>query len=133
LEKLFPQCEIFTYEFKEKRHEIARRRCHSRIHTCLGRLDPAVMTPTTAVLIDGPKWLAAIELAKQIVDSVALVAIHDMEKYIPLLKSTFRYVAHSGHPSADIKALDKYLDPATVKRHNQGRYYGTVLACVRNA
>lgn len=132
LAKLFPECKIITYEFRQKRWEIAKRRCDPRIEVVLGKIDLTRLTPTTAVIIDGPKWMAAIDLAEQIVDKVSIVGIHDMENYIGVLKQKFKSVVHSGKPDDDIKNLDKYIPPETIKRHNKGKYYGTVLACVRN-
>ena len=132
LEKLFPECRIITYEYRQKRWEIAKKKCHKRIEVVQGKLDNNILTPNTAVIIDGPKWMAAIELAEEIVDSVALVGIHDMRNYIHVLKERFPTVVHSGRPDNDTKKLDKYLDRETVKRHAKGKYYGMVLACVRN-
>jgi len=135
LAKLFPECRIITYEFRKKRWKIAWdscRKCNKEIEVMLGKLDPKVLTKKTAVIIDGPKWEAAITLATEIVDKVAMVGIHDMENYIDVLKERFDEVTHSGNPDSDTKKLDKYLDKATIKRHSKGKYYGTVLACVRN-
>ena len=132
LEKLFPDCDIVTYELVPKRWEIAKKKCNKRISVINGRLDQSILTSSTAVIIDGPKWMAAIELAEQIVDKVAFVAIHDMYKYVKELKQRFKYVVHSGHPDSNVKALDKYIPTETIRRNNRKGYHGTVFACVRN-
>jgi len=130
LEALFPECDIITFEYREDRWKVAKERCNPRIDVRLGKLDQSVLTPTTAVIIDGPKWMAAIELAQEIVGKVTLVAIHDMYSYIKVLKDRFNLMAHSGKPDSDVKKLDKYIPAETIKRNNRKWYYGTVLACV---
>jgi tRNA A58 N-methylase Trm61 len=131
LEALFPECEIITFEYREDRWNVAKKRCNPRIDVRLGKLDKSVLTPTTAVIIDGPKWMTAIELASEIIDSVALCCIHDMYSYLNELEKRFNVVCHSGKPNSDIKQLDKHIPAETIKRNNRKGYYGTVLACVR--
>lgn len=129
LARLFPDCEIISYEYREKRYRIALTRCKG-YRAVYGNLDESMLTPDTALLIDGPKWMTAINLAHRLADKTKLLAIHDMEKFIPVLKSKFEHVKHSGNASANIRFLDKYIPRRDLKRHEGGQYYGTVLACV---
>ena len=132
LAKLFPECRIVTYELSKERWKTAKKNCDKRIEVIHGRLDQSILTKKTAIIIDGPKWMGAIELAEEIVDKVAFVAIHDMYKYVKELGNRFKYVVHTGNPDDDIKALDKYIPNETIKRNNRKGYHGTVLACVWN-
>jgi hypothetical protein len=129
LAQLFPNCSVVTFETNREHWKKAKKRCNPRINAIWGSLDEKLLTKKTAVLIDGPKGKKAIELAQQIIDKVAFVAIHDMKNFIPVLKKKFGEVVHSGKPDKAMKKLDKYIP---YKSSHHGKYYGQVLAIVRS-
>lgn len=131
LEKLFPECLIETFERDRGFWEEANKRLIAADCYCGDIRDMHLeLTPTTAVLIDGPKKERAIGFAKKIVNKVAFVAMHDMKKYLKRLKKEFKKFEHSGNPVEEVKALDKAI-PYNPQHHKHG-LYGNVLAIVRN-
>ena len=129
LRKIFPDVEIFSYEY-DKAHFI--RAEHSKgVKYVLGELKNnlpfALSKENTVVVIDGPKRKLATRLARQCIKRGALfVAIHDMYEYIPYLKEKFESVIHTGSPSDDEKALDKAIKDVPI----HDGFYGTTLAIV---
>ena len=128
LEKLFSECDIWTYEYKDKNFQKAVKKCHPRVNVVFGSMDKSKLNKNTAVIIDGPKGEKAIELAEEIVGKVALVAIHDMDRYIPVLVERFVDVVHSGKPDKAVKKLDKHIPLNSTNKYT--KYYGRVLACI---
>jgi len=133
LRLLFPDCHIRTYE-KDKEHlkeallrEAIRDSSVNYIH---GKLNHNLLNKSMAVIIDGPKKERAVDLAYQICDDVAFVAIHDMRKYLNLLRQNFRTVLHSGEPSEKVKRLDSSVPYHS--DHYKYNLYGTVLAIVKD-
>jgi len=128
LARLFPECEIYTYEYKKDRYDKALRNCNSRVKVFHGELDQSVLTSKTALLIDGPKDMRAIRLTEDVIDKVAMVGLHDMDIHIDALTERFGEVVHSGVPEKAAKKLDKFI-PKEKRKYTKG-YYGRVLACV---
>jgi hypothetical protein len=75
---------------------ISKKNCAENIRFKLGNLKFKYLTPNTAVIIDGPKRLKAIKLAKKCRKIVPFVAIHDMNEYRNVLKTTFEKVEFCG-------------------------------------
>lgn len=126
--KLFPDVKIETYERDRGYYEALD--LPIPYYNADIREAHLELTPTTAVLIDGPKKERAIGFAKKIVNKVAFVAMHDMKKYLKRLKKEFKKFEHSGNPVEEVKALDKAI-PYNPQHHKHG-LYGNVLAIVRN-
>lgn len=128
LRVLFPACEIITFDNDKKNYKNAER--VSSVDYRLGELENNLdlVTPTTVVLIDGPKRKIATRLARKCLRKGALcVGIHDMYEYIRYLESKFSSVVHSGNPLDTIKELDAGQGVKSPSK----KYYGTTLAVVR--
>ena len=129
LKKLFPKCEIITYEsdpghYKRIKKVKGIKYVFGELKNSLGKIDKH-----TAILIDGPKRKTATRLARQCLRKGALfVGMHDMYEYIDYLRTKFKTVEHSGYPSKEVKSLDSFK----IDTHKFKDYYGTVLAVVTN-
>lgn len=126
LRRIFPDAEIITFEMrKEYYDQCGDIKGVKRKHGTLDK-NLKVVTPTTAVLIDGPKRLNAVKLARKCLKKGApVVGIHDMWEYVGYLNDKFRTFYHTGYMRDGIRALDKDVPG---DEHNTAGYYGTVLA-----
>jgi len=133
LAKVFPEIEIITFEKDAERQRYAQGRCsaYPNITCLLGELAKhmEVITKDTAVLIDGPKGLPAIKLARKVLKKCQVVSIHDMRDYLHVLKRKFHNVWHTGGIMENYRALDEAI-PYKSSHHEKG-LYGKVLATVR--
>ena len=128
LRMLFPKAELITFEFRKGHFNRIKR--VDGVDYRLGELKNhlKLITPHTAVLIDGPKRKNAVRLARQCLNKGALfVGIHDMYDHVGYLGGKVKRLSHSGTPSAEIKKLDC----RTKMPQYSKKYYGTVLAVVR--
>jgi hypothetical protein len=97
LSLLYPNCKIYSFEKRRERYNaIPSAHYADNIRFKHGILRLKYITPTTAVLIDGPKRLEAISLARKCRKTAPFVAIHDMMDYYDLLKKNFDEVQMTG-------------------------------------
>jgi len=97
LSLIYPNYKIYSFEIRIKRYlAISKKNCAENIRFKLGNLKFKYLTSNTAVIIDGPKRLKAIKLAKKCRKIVPFVAIHDMNEYRNVLKTTFEKVEFCG-------------------------------------
>lgn len=95
LSLIFPK--VYSYEKRKKRYKnIPLENRGKNIKYIYGELNKKYLTSTTALIIDGPKRLKAIKLARKMRKRVAFVAIHDMKEYKSKLKKIFKTVKFKG-------------------------------------
>lgn len=95
LSLIFPK--VYSYEKRKKRYKnIPLENKGENIKYIYGELNKRYLTPTTALIIDGPKQLNAVRLAKKMRKYVAFIAIHDMLAYKKQLKKIFKTVKFKG-------------------------------------
>jgi len=126
LSLLFPSVEVVSFDKRKRHMKIARKRFGGpfyRTGYLKDNLD--IVDGDTAVLIDGPKSLEAVSLAKMVAGRAAFVAVHDVFDIVPELEWIFDSVIHSGNPSPEEREID--IDANWGPTH-YGSYYGGPLA-----
>lgn len=92
LSLLYPHCKIYSFEKRKERFlAIPKQHLADNLQYRHGQLSMKYLTSKTALLIDGPKRMAAIELAQKARKIVPFVGIHDMGDYLDILKTRFKY------------------------------------------
>ena len=133
LAKMFPKMTIITFEIDKVRHQAAKYRCfvYKNIECRLGELrkSMSVINDKTAVLVDGPKGLEAIKLARKALKRGCFVSLHDMRDYLNVLKTKFPQVSDTGGMGDEYRLLDSAI-PYKPTHHEKG-LYGKVLATVQ--
>lgn len=93
LSLLYPHCKIYSFEKRKERFfAIPKEHRAKNLQYRHGQISMKYLTPKTALLIDGPKRMAAIELAQKARKIVPFVGIHDMGDYMDVLETRFKYV-----------------------------------------